>query len=72
MWWQFLKIASYWADDAIMQLYSSCTNNDIDPVISEHTNAELLHHMRISATYFSLMGLKPNEWKYKKTLNDEE
>jgi hypothetical protein len=34
------------------------TNNDIDPVVSEHANAELLHHMRISATYVSLVGIE--------------
>jgi hypothetical protein len=37
---------------------SSCTNSDIDPVISEHTNVELLHHIWISTTYDSSVGIE--------------
>jgi hypothetical protein len=36
---------------------SSCTSNDISPVM-EHTNVEWLHHMRISTTKVSPVGLE--------------
>ena len=51
-----------------MELYSSCTNNDIDPVVSEHTNAELLHHMRISTTYVSSVGIEAKWMKIQKNI----
>jgi hypothetical protein len=34
------------------------TNSETDPVISEHTNIELLHHMRISTTYISSVRIE--------------
>jgi hypothetical protein len=49
-----------------------CTNSDTDPVISEHTNIELLHHMRISTTYVSSVGIEAKWMKIQKAFKDEE
>jgi hypothetical protein len=32
------------------------TRSDIDPLVLEHTNLELLHHMQISTTNVSSVG----------------